>query len=579
MRIDQYRAGGQKQTLCSAWAFAFLGLLAFSTLSLGSSSPVPDHKPEAYPSWWFERDVILRNDPTRAPTTWPTDYPLSDDYAALNLGQLKTIASMAYEELRARLPEDVWVTTPETASGRLTTLIEGWRQPQSLVDDYAVANLGQLKHVASHFYDFLRECGYVSGPNARPLGWLSGSYPWTGSTTPADDYAVANIGQAKYLFSFDLSPRNGQIPDWWVFYYFETPDGFLAENDSDRDGVSNLGEFEAGTSPIDFFNGDPVNLIIDGGDKQSGPSGRVLDFPLTVKVEGSNTVYGGVPVVFRVLNQGGKLSATSVGQDLVEMKEDLTDPSTGKAGVFFIPEGGGNKTVTVEATIAVARQFQTVIFEATVTPSEVPTVRFGGDYSLRTLQHGAEAAFPITVNDPQGLAQTVQLYSEGGLVASSEMPASDIRWTPDEAGRFPLVVRLTDVYGRTSSDAIIVQVVGSGSDSAAYSPASGGMGIEILSESDTVTSLPFDRASVFVGRVGQATPNSIKVTEGGWTPGAFAPADTGSYLLEILTGSGEGIEVPIIGNTRDTLDLVAFPSGVIPNVGCRFAIRPAWSPG
>jgi hypothetical protein len=74
--------------------------------------------------------------------------------------------------------------------------------------DYALANLGQLKAVAEVFYARLIELGVCS------------AYPW--QTTGAEDYALATIGQAKFLFSFDLGsvnstndPNGNGITDWW----------------------------------------------------------------------------------------------------------------------------------------------------------------------------------------------------------------------------------------------------------------------------------------------------------------------------------------------------------------------------
>jgi hypothetical protein len=51
------------------------------------------------------------------------------------------------------------------------------------------------------------------------------------------------------------------IPDWWMLYYFGHPtgqpgDNSLANQDADHDGLTNLQEYEAGTSPID-----PASLL------------------------------------------------------------------------------------------------------------------------------------------------------------------------------------------------------------------------------------------------------------------------------------------------------------------------------
>ena len=173
----------------------------YTTLRAG---PVPTNKPTAYPAWWFERDVIPRlpasaNNP--APV-WPTDYPPADDYAVANLGQLKYIAIKAAAELDDKLP-------PLGAGTTVHAWLNVWQAPPALGvtrDDYTAVNLGQVKAVAKPFYDRLAELGYTG----QPL--LPGqTYPWT--SVGADDYALVNTGQIKHVFSFDLTISD--IPETW----------------------------------------------------------------------------------------------------------------------------------------------------------------------------------------------------------------------------------------------------------------------------------------------------------------------------------------------------------------------------
>lgn len=71
-----------------------------------------------------------------------------------------------------------------------------------------------------------------------------------------NDFAPANIGQVKYLFSFDFTLDSDEdgIPDWW-----ETSHGLNPSNsedasmDPDGDGLSTLQEYLLGTS---FQNAD-----------------------------------------------------------------------------------------------------------------------------------------------------------------------------------------------------------------------------------------------------------------------------------------------------------------------------------
>src|SRR5882757_1067597 len=92
------------------------------------------------PAWWAQRGV----------TTSST----ANDYAAANIGQLKHIAKQAYLEMEARLPGG--------AGPEVTALIDSWAQPPAtgvVRNDFAAVNHGQLKSVAKLFYDRLAQVG------------------------------------------------------------------------------------------------------------------------------------------------------------------------------------------------------------------------------------------------------------------------------------------------------------------------------------------------------------------------------------------------------------------------------------
>ena len=174
----------------------------------------------AAPGWWLERGVT-------APGVAP------NDYAVVNHGQLKHVATQARAEFEEYLPGGPGV--------EINTLVGGWLPPHALTDDFATVNLGQLKAVAKPFYDRLASAGYQGAPLA------SGErYPWSAMTSDDDDYAAANIGQLKYLFSFDL------------------------RRDTDGDGITDLFEIAAGTDPTvsdaltDAPPADPNDLDSDG---------------------------------------------------------------------------------------------------------------------------------------------------------------------------------------------------------------------------------------------------------------------------------------------------------------------------
>lgn len=249
------------------FALAVFALLPFSGFA---QSPVPENKPAAYPAWWFELDVIKRINPANPSHSWPEDYPLSDDFAIINQGQLKHLAKLARLELEGQLHG-------EGAGDALDTLVAGWTTPSA--DDYVAVNQGQLKALASHFYDRLIEAGYT---HARP---------WEASTEPPDDYAAANIGQAKKLFSFNLREDTDAdgLPDWWEQLIIDANPGDalagladVAPGDNfDHDDFSNEDEYDSGSSPV-LPNGadSDVDGLVDTTEPYRGTEVGPKDHPL-----------------------------------------------------------------------------------------------------------------------------------------------------------------------------------------------------------------------------------------------------------------------------------------------------------
>ena len=184
------------------------------------------------PSWWVTRGVVNAN---VAP----------NDYAAVAQGQVKNMASNAWAEMNANLPGG--------AGGTLTALIGSF----SSTNNYFPVNNGQLKHVAQPFYDRLIAVGYT---NAYPLA----------SSTTTNDYAIANIGQLKILFAWDItySSAGDGIPDWWRLEYFGTTNinsYTCATCVYGNAGVDNLTAYLEGLDPTKQGLADSsgvVNLIV-----------------------------------------------------------------------------------------------------------------------------------------------------------------------------------------------------------------------------------------------------------------------------------------------------------------------------
>lgn len=175
-----------------------------------------------------------------APAWWQTrgvidSTQVTDDYAAANIGQLKNIAKAAAAEMNAVIPGG--------AGQALNDLVQSFGSQSGERDDYAAVNVGQLKAVAKPFYDRLNSAGYLQ------------SYPWSGNAQDTDDFAAVNIGQLKAVFAFCIAcPPTADVDsdglwDWWETQQF----GSLthpASEDTDADGLTLLQEMLLGMNPF-----------------------------------------------------------------------------------------------------------------------------------------------------------------------------------------------------------------------------------------------------------------------------------------------------------------------------------------
>lgn len=187
--------------------------------------------------------LLLQSATAQAPDWWGRQQVLkqgatADDYAVANIGQLKNIASKAAQEMESSL------VSAGGAGSVIRAKVAAWAAaplPGVIRDDYASLTIGQLKAVAKPFYDQLAAAGLRS----------IGTYPWTGAG--ADDYALANLGQLKAVFAFNLpapdpndTNHNG-ISDGWEIQMFGNLN-HSADEDFDGDGLSNIDEWRAGTA-------------------------------------------------------------------------------------------------------------------------------------------------------------------------------------------------------------------------------------------------------------------------------------------------------------------------------------------
>jgi len=242
-------------------------MAAMAAFSFQASSLVA----QTAPGWWTSRGVI-------------TPGAAADDYAVINQGQLKNLAKAACDELNANLPGG--------AGEAINGLVSTWQIPGAETEDYAVVTQGQLKALAAPFYDRLTAAGRANGA------------PWAGSTATPDNYAPANIGQAKQLFGFVIPAGGGD------------------------------GTYGSGASDV------PLTLTVLSGSNQTVTEGATTAGPLVVRATREGVPWAGVSVTFTTGSGslgGGAQSVTAATSSL------------GYAAVSYTAATGGSGTQTVSA--------------------------------------------------------------------------------------------------------------------------------------------------------------------------------------------------------------------------------------
>ena len=102
------------------------------------------------PAWWSQRSVLLAG-------------AVADDFAILNQGQLKQFALAGLGELEERLTDGAGPELHALLNLWSTLDSSGQRVPiaSQLADDYAPVNIGQLKAIAVPFRERLAEAGIL----------------------------------------------------------------------------------------------------------------------------------------------------------------------------------------------------------------------------------------------------------------------------------------------------------------------------------------------------------------------------------------------------------------------------------
>ena len=152
------------------------------------------------PAWWALRSAVVAPQVTTNSGVVTTNY-IFNDYAVVTQGQLKQFTARAVDELNANLPGG--------AGTNLNTMVSNWVSDYATngysathikPSDYTAMTVGQLKYIGNKVWAQLVAGGYT---NAVPA--------WLALNTNSDN-AMANLGQLKTVFNFDLSSMGGGTP-------------------------------------------------------------------------------------------------------------------------------------------------------------------------------------------------------------------------------------------------------------------------------------------------------------------------------------------------------------------------------
>ncbi len=363
----------------------FCGILVFAAGSVRSA-----------PLWWLERGIL--------------DSSPESDFSPVNEGQLKWTALQAFKEIDAHVPRG--------NSAAAAELVDGWLANPG-AQDFALANIGQGKHLASVLYAGVGAAG------------LSLSLPLTAD--PVADYAPLLVGQTKALFDFNVFgmpanpaanpvvteavsqgstyPSSASNADWIEIYnptastidlnnYWLTSDGGGFSEET-RIYEQEIWRFPAGTT---IAPGAYLVVLATGAADAANPA----KFP------------GYLKAPFKLSDAGEYLALLS-GPNLAVRQQffpRLPKMSAGRsfgltadykqATFFATPSPGAangatlaTSTLLAPPTIVPARGFKTASFTLVIqkpSPTAKVYYRLGGDLPERTAEFEYNEASPPTIS-------------------------------------------------------------------------------------------------------------------------------------------------------------------------------------
>ncbi len=350
-----------------------MGLAAILLLSATGS-----RAEDIYPQWWSDYGVTPQPPPGPGQTGYnSTTYTnwlnanYRSNYAPLNLGQLKNFAVQAQAYLDTQLAA---IGGAGPAIGNLTAAFD-----TDPAKNYVPANLGQLKAVAMPFYDRIQQVTFDPKPginfhlsgNASSTAWTY-DYPWpqpppnstqigynatTYGNWVAQNYAPANLGQLKLVFSFDLgnftppanlSISNSTIPDWWKV--LNGLDPFAGNIDGSTDFGNGRTDLQQYQYDLAVYNGTVSgNLIGNLSNFQSVFTTSSTTFP-SVPTDYINTSNGTLDFPRMTIPQYVAINLGNVTILDMNSHGDVLTAVSGNSSAQQLWSGGSTITLSVEST-------------------------------------------------------------------------------------------------------------------------------------------------------------------------------------------------------------------------------------
>jgi alpha-tubulin suppressor-like RCC1 family protein len=193
---------------------------------------------------------------------------------------------------------------------------------------------------------------------------------WTGASLgphlltaqATDEFGfVATSSGANVTIEDSDSDQNGLLDSWEQQYFGHI--GVDPNGDDDGDGLTNLQEFQQGTDPTDYYNGQPAEIVIVSGDNQSGLPENFTSQPLMVEVSRGGQPLPNAPIQFAVESGGGSVAGSN--SEMGEPSIPVRTAADGTAQAFYREPAAFGVASEIVASVVSSSVAGQVVFHST----------------------------------------------------------------------------------------------------------------------------------------------------------------------------------------------------------------------